>query len=134
MDYRVHEQSTTQQSIKARRLDEEMIRRLAENSPALFGCDASVMTQLKMRQHPCAIVPLKEIAEQASLGARPWKSPVFYNAARQMFADRDLRSRLSAARRYGGLSAGLKELSAIGLDLARYMKRKIMSGHTSRGS
>lgn len=126
LGYRVHEKSTTQKSLAAQRLEDEVIRRLGEWSPELFGCDAATTTLLRHRACKRAIIPLREIAAKlGASGSDPWKSPVFYKAARRMIADRDIRSRLHAAMENGGLTGGVSELSRIATSAVRLIRRRL---------
>ncbi len=95
VDYRIHAASSTQKSIAAHRLDTEMLRRLAESAPQLFGCSGETMTRLKNRMHPLAVLPLLKIARhlRISTGESPWDSPVFCRACSEMIGRNDLISR-----------------------------------------
>jgi GT2 family glycosyltransferase len=125
VNYRVHEQSTTRMSIKARRLEGEMDRRLSEAAPALFGVDGQTMLQLRQRVHPHAIHALRQIAEHIGGEENPWRSQIFYKAARSMIADRDLRSRIGAALENRGSRGALSEAKSIGKTALRSLTRRI---------
>jgi hypothetical protein len=131
VNYRIHQGSTTQKSIAAKRLDAEMLRRLQEAAPRLYGCSAGAMTRLKRRTHPLAAVALTEIARHLQTDENPWKSDVFYRAARQMIAPFDLLSRLIVATKAHGWTGGIAEIGAITSDLVRFAARPFrkVSGH-----
>ena len=123
--YRIHEKSSTLKSLSANRLHNEMLNRLSDAAPDLYGCSGETIRQLRGQGHPHAILPLRQIARRIGTGGNPWKSPIFYRAAREMIAARDLRSRLSAAMENRGMIGGLSELQAISVDLARNLTRRL---------
>jgi GT2 family glycosyltransferase len=123
IDYRVHERSTTQKSITANRLETECTPRLCEAAPLLFGCSSGVMSKLKSRQHPLAILPLVKIAEHIRCGEDPWKSEIFCRAARTMIHGGDAVSRTFVAVAEGGLAKGIAEVGATARDMIRFAGR-----------
>jgi glycosyltransferase involved in cell wall biosynthesis len=129
--YRVHERSTTQKSIAANRLDAEMLRRLQEAAPALYGVDGETIARLKMRRQPDAISTLSGIARHVHLGERPFRSSAFYAVARQMISPSDLSSRVRISFAASGAFGIFEEIGAIAADLVRFPARLLrkVSGH-----
>jgi hypothetical protein len=131
LKYRVHEKSITQKALLTNRLETLMIKQLCEVSPALFGCDGETMQQLRTRTRSRAIVPLRQIArhlEKTSPGAvDPWRSPIFYQTAKRMIEDRDVRSRIGAAYENRGIFGAISELKTLGKRAIRSAGRRIVS-------
>jgi DNA-binding transcriptional MerR regulator len=121
--YRMHERSTTQKSIAAHRLDAEMLRRLQETAPQLYGCSGESIERLKLKKHPFAVIPLLKIARHLRGENSAWHSEVFYRAARELVAPRDLLSRVIVATAGGGPKGGLREIGAVASDLLRSASR-----------
>ncbi len=129
--YRVHERSTTQKSIAANRLDAEMLRRLQEAAPTLYGCDGETIARLKLRQQPMAFSALVGISRHLNGSEKPFRSPLFYGIARQMISPADLTSRIRISFEARGAIGILAEIGAIASDLVRFGFRLLRkaSGH-----
>jgi len=108
VQYRIHSSSTTQKSINAKRLDAEMLRRLQQAAPELFGCSGETIKRLREKRHPIAAIPLMKIARHLRIArkvkANPWRSSTFCRAASEMIGPYDLLSRIAVwiARRPHG--------------------------------
>ena len=126
VDYRVHPASTTQKQVAANLIQQYTLGHLMKTGPKLFGVDSETLAKLWDRQHPRAIAPLRKIADKLTRsGTHPWKSKTFYDTARQMICDRDVRSRIAAAVEHRGLAGGFAEIGAVGMQTLRAIARRL---------
>ncbi|MBT9585545.1 glycosyltransferase [bacterium] len=117
--YRVHQNSSTEVSIRMNRLSRAGNLCFQRNSPALFGCTEREAEQLRARSHRLALPVLLRIARHLRLTQRfePFRSPAFSESVARLLASRDVLTRLYVAGRAPQRYSLLREMWSIVFDV-----------------
>lgn len=118
VEYRIHENSTTQLALRENRFYEAIVKCLCENAPKTFGCSEVDMRLLYERKHPFAMRPILQIAKylQQTQGGKlkdRLSSPSFLNSVTSLIASKDIISRLYIASHHKDKSILYQELKSI---------------------
>jgi glycosyltransferase involved in cell wall biosynthesis len=98
LQYRIHERSATQQSLRANELQAALNERFCEHAPSLYGLSATDAMRLRTAKARCAFAAVCGIARhlartQGGSAARRMLSPWLAPSAAQLTGSHDLLSR-----------------------------------------
>jgi acetyltransferase-like isoleucine patch superfamily enzyme len=102
VNYRVHDRSTTQVSIRENRLRDAVNNCVSENSYNLFGCTPEEISLLRQKQHFLAVQSLYKLAKhlhknQGGEILKRLRSESFIHVARSCISSKDIISRIVIA-------------------------------------